>query len=153
MASSGGGSGFSLASPGYVEVLTSAGGPLENTQGTLLTSAVRTTSTNSPAQTNYNARGVVIVLDVTAASGTGGLTVQIKAPDPVTTTGSNQLHNNPTAVTATGQTLYALYPGASTTGGVVANAFSMVLPRSWFLTVNHGDGSGYTYDVGYYYVV
>src|SRR5579871_3766078 len=76
-----------------------------NQDMTLLASAARTATTNSAPQTNQNARGVLVYLNVTAASGTGGLRLAVQAQDPVS---GNYININllPTAVTATGLTAY-----------------------------------------------
>jgi hypothetical protein len=112
---------------------------------TLLASATRTSTTSSADQTNYNGRGVLVYLNVTAASGTGGLTLTIQAKDPVTGT-YQTLNSAPTAVTATGFKTYELYPGAATTGGLT-QAVQQPLPRTWRVQVAHGDSSNYTYSV------
>lgn len=54
-----------------------------NTEGTLLISAARTASSNSPDLTVYNGAKLAVYLDVTAASGTSPtLDVTVKAKDP-----------------------------------------------------------------------
>lgn len=54
-----------------------------NTEGTLLASAARTASGNSPDLTAYNGAKLAVYLDVTAASGTSPtLDVTVKAKDP-----------------------------------------------------------------------
>lgn len=117
-----------------------------NTQGTILPNAARTATTNSPVQTNYNARGVLVTLNVTAASGTGGLSLRIQVQDPVSGTFFNY-NATPTAVTATGMYSYLVYPGVS--GGFTTQLSPVVLPRTWQISVSHGDGTSYTYSVGY----
>lgn len=117
-----------------------------NTQGTLLASAARTVTTSSPTQTNYNARGVIVTLNVTAASGTGGLQLDIMGYDPVTNT-PYHINNAPTAVTATGIYTYVVYPGAN--GGNPTQTTSQPLPRSWYAFIYVNDASSYTYSVGY----
>ena len=127
-----------------------------NSQGTLLASGARTASILSPQQTNYNARGVIVYLDVTVASGTGGLQVQVQAVDPVT--GNRFLLNSaPTAITATGRYAYELYPGSSA-AGAAGNQFvnqrtAAALPRIWLASVTHSDTSSYTYSLGYSLIV
>lgn len=120
-----------------------------NTQGTLLASAARTAAATSAAQTNYNARGVVLILSVTAASGTGGLQVRFDFLDPIS---GNALGITalPTAVTATGTYSYVIYPGASSGG---TQNTSNVCPRSWQARVAVGDASSYTYSLAYAYVL
>jgi hypothetical protein len=117
-----------------------------NTEGTLLASAARTATTVSPDQTNYNHCGVLLYVNVTAASGTGGLTVRIAGKDPATGL-YRYLNVAPTAITATGSYQFALSP--SVAGGNVAQATSLRLPRTWRVEVTAGDGSSYTYSIGY----
>lgn len=121
-----------------------------NQDGTALASAARTTTTNSSSITNYNASALAIFLNVTVASGTGGLTVRVQGIDPVS--GSViALNAAPTAVTAIGTTLYVIGLGAS--GGGAAQATSAPVPRTWRVAVTHGDASSYTYSVGYSLIV
>lgn len=120
-----------------------------NVQGTLLASAARTSTTVTANQTNYNARGVAVSLNVTVASGTGGLQVRIFAMDPVSGA-AIYIMALPTAVIATGSTLYTVYPGISN-----SNSFGInyALTRMWGVSVIHGDASSYTYSLGYSYIV
>jgi len=111
---------------------------------TLLPSAVRGATTSSEEVTTNTARGVLIFLDVTAASGTGGLQVRLQGKDPASGKWFN-LNPPPAARTAIGQDVYVLYPGAS---GAGAQSISAPLPRTWRLQVVHGDGSNYTYSAG-----
>jgi hypothetical protein len=119
-----------------------------NTEGTLLASAARTLATKSAIQTNFNAKGVQFILDVTGASGTGGLRVYFGAIDPVT---GKEIYLNPdhAFITATGIRVFELYPGASGSGFSVTQRVSGSLPRKWFAYVYHGDATSYTYSVGY----
>src|SRR5690242_4107854 len=55
-----------------------------NTEGTLLAEAARTATTYAAAPlTNPSARGVTLWLNITAASGTGGLILRVRGYDPV----------------------------------------------------------------------
>lgn len=122
-----------------------------NTQGTLAASAARTTPLTTATQTNKNAKGVMVTLNVTAV-GTGGLNLRIMAVDPVTGT-AIALNATGTAVTATGEYAYLLYPGLATSGPVATTQLQQttnaVLPRQWYVLVQTADGSSYTYSVGY----
>ena len=131
------------------------GQAIANGEGTLLASAARTATTDSPVQMNQNARGVVLFLRVTAASGSGGLVARIVGFDP-TTGQSVILHPDPTAITAVGVYGYELSPGAAggTAGpGRVNQRTAGNLPHSWMAQVFHGDGSSYTYSLGFATVV
>lgn len=118
-----------------------------NVEAVALASAARTATVNTADLINHNARGVMIMLDVSAASGTGGLTIRIQGKTAAGTYVS--LHAAPTAVTTVTQQLYTLYPGTSSTGGAMAQTVSQILPRTWRIQVVHGDGSSYTYSVSY----
>jgi hypothetical protein len=119
-----------------------------NTQGTLLASAARTSTTVSPTQTNYNARGVQVVLRVTSVSGTGGLQVSIQGQDSASSAWY-MLNALPSAVTSTGTYVYELYPGIGSASGQITQRTSGTLPRTWNAVVTHGDSSSYTYSLGY----
>jgi hypothetical protein len=111
--------------------------------------AARTATTSSADQTNYNAKGVLVYLNVTAASGTGGLQVQVQGKDPVSGNYYN-LTSAPTAVIATtGSTpkVYAMGPSYFSTGGAVTQNTTQALPRTWRVQVVAGDASSYTYSV------
>lgn len=123
-----------------------------NIQGTVLASAARTATTESSMMVNNNARGVIVFLSVTAASTTGGLSLQIATKDPVTGNNPYALTASPTAVTAIGEYGYLLYPGVSTAQAAIKQATSGVLPRSWYVYITAGDASSYTYSVGYAYI-
>lgn len=125
-----------------------------NIEGTLLASAARTASTFSPTQTNYNHRGVMMWLNVTVA-GTGNLYVRLWGQDPITGLNANMTVAPPTNV-VTGTGLYAagFYPGWSTgpSGATAAQTTitaSVAVPRKWSASVQHSDGSSWTYSLGY----
>lgn len=122
---------------------------LENTTGTLLPSATRTAFTSAPQQTNYNARGVIVFLNVTAASGTGGLVVRIRGVDPVSGNGV-YLNPSPTAIITAGTTAYTVYPGIAS---VNQQGYNYVLPKLWSVDVNHNDATSYTYSLNYCYII
>lgn len=114
-----------------------------------LPSAARTTAQTTGTFTNKTARGVLLFLDVTAASGTGGLQVQAQAVDPTGQADVLAINSAPTAVTGTGLKLYAIYPGHS---AGATQSTSGVLPRLWNIKVSVGDSSSYTYSIAYQYI-
>lgn len=120
-----------------------------NAHDTLLASAARTAQTDSADFYNPNWQGAIFLLNVTVASGTGGLTLRIATTDPVS--GAVFLLNTaPTAVIATGLTAYAIFPGIS--GGGLTQATSGGLPDSYRIRVQVGDASSYTYSVAVRYI-
>ena len=124
-----------------------------NTEGTALASAARTATTYAAAPiTNTNARGIMVWLNITAASGTGGLTIRVRGYDPVSglpaivsTNGNNY--------TTTGLKYLVLYPGKIDQGALTNDFDSGPLPRTFDVGVQHGDASSYTYSLGYSLIV
>lgn len=119
-----------------------------NMQGTLLASAARTATTNTSNQTNYNAKGIMLFLNITVASGTGGVKPRIFPIDPVSGVSGNQLNADPAFITANGLYVFELYPGVSSGGGL-QQVQSGVLPRNFLVSIVHGDSTSYTYSLGY----
>jgi hypothetical protein len=129
---------------------------MNNQSGILLASAARTSSAVAPVQTNYNARGLVLFLNVTAASGSSGLIVQLLGIDPVSGSAVQFPTKNGTRVAATGSLLYVWYPGiaeVAAQANSLMSASSMAVPRTWEAIVNAGDATSYTYSLGYSYIV
>lgn len=113
----------------------------------LLQSEARTTAYQSDILEADTEAGVMVFLNVTSASGSGGLTVRINAHDQVSGA-SVALNTAPTAVTATGTYSYALYPFGAISGNVT-QATSAYLPRLFSVSVAVGNGTSYTYSLGY----
>jgi hypothetical protein len=122
-------------------------------QGILVPSASRLAAPAIATQSAPNHRGVILWLNITAGpgAGVGGLTVTLRALEPVTGTAFVALL---TGVQVVGQASYPLlvsyllYPGAVTgpfTLGVNGN-----LPRVWTANVAHLDGTNaFTYSLAY----
>lgn len=119
-----------------------------NLSGTALSSAARTSNTLSSDITNFNHRGIVFFLNVTSASGTGGLQVGLQFKDVLSST-YRTVGGLPTAVIANGTTVIMYYPGvdAATTPSYYHQ--SILLPQVFRVSVTHGDASSYTYSVSY----
>lgn len=119
----------------------------------LLSSAARTTQQNVAVQTNTGHRGVSIALYVTAASGTGGLTLRIQETTPLGIAGgvTCTLLQATAAVTTTGYYVYRIYPGSEgatlvpTIGAQLS--YGHCLPPNWRVVIAVGDASSYTYSV------
>lgn len=116
-----------------------------NPEGTLLASAARTATTNSPDQSNYGARGVRVRINVTAVSATPSITVAIQEKDSISGNYISILTS--AAIVSTGQkTTLVLYPGAT---GVANAVLGEPLPRTWRVAVTHADADSITYSVDY----
>ncbi len=97
------------------------------------TSAARTTTGVGTTQTNFNARGAFIWVNVTAVTGTTPtLTVRVQwSPDGGTNWLDLDTTNAQTAsITATGASVLRIYPGLTTAANAALNS---PLPRTWRL--------------------
>jgi len=120
---------------------------------TLLASAARTTTTVSPTQTNYNARGVMLVLDVSAITDTPSIQVVVQVIDAVSNDYEAILRGG--AVTTVSLNSYVIYPGGISTagGGDVVLVAILPLPRAWRVTVTHADADPITYSLTAHYIL
>lgn len=118
-----------------------------NTEGTLLASAARTATTATADQTNHNARGGHIAVNVTVF-GASTLTPTIQGRDPVSGAYYDILVGTP--ITATGLVIFKVHPSITAVAGAAAKD---VLPRTWRVNCAKGDASAWTYSVGFALVV
>lgn len=109
-----------------------------NIQGTLMTSAARTSTVNSATITNYNGSTLILTVNVTAVSGTTPtLAVTIYGTDglvnfPIMATSSN--------ITATGSYTFVVSPTA-VTGATVTQSANMYVPRQFYVAYTIGGTS------------
>jgi hypothetical protein len=108
---------------------------------TLLASAARTASTNSPDQTNYNARGVVVVIDATALAATPSVVFTIEG---MAAPGVYYPILASAAVTGVSRTVLVVYPGIAEAANAKA---SHPLPRFWRVSAVAADADSLTYAV------
>jgi hypothetical protein len=102
-------------------------GPLNQDNITVTTLTAASANGTSTDQTNFEGRGLKLVIDVTAISGTSAtLTVTIQGKDPVSGKYFNILVS--AGLTATGTTVLTVYPGAAVSANVSAND---ILPKTW----------------------
>jgi hypothetical protein len=117
-----------------------------NVETTLLASAARTATTNSADQVNYNHRGLILFVDVTARAGTTTLTPSLQVKEPV---GSNYITvwTAAAAINSADTTIaYLFYPsGLTDAANLYTEAVDLVLSRTWRLVMTHSDGSSITY--------
>lgn len=118
--------------------------------GTALASATRTTSTITTDISARGFRGLIVYLNVTSASGTGGLTPRLIAKDPLSGVTSVSAGVS-AAATSTGLRVYHFGPGVGTLAGtgIGWGAASVMLSQTFQLQVLHGDASNYTYSLSY----
>ncbi len=122
-----------------------------NVQAPGLTSAARTATTQSTDISCIGFTGIIVAINVTVASGTGGLKARIRYKD-------NVLASYPTisesslSITATGTWVYLHAPGAGTTvSAILGNHGSAAgcLTDTCRIEIVHGDATSYTYSVTY----
>jgi hypothetical protein len=119
------------------------------TTGTALASAARTATTQSSDIATGPATGILVYINVTAASGSGGISVRLRGKDPVSS--SYAAIGDSATYTTTGIRCIGFAPGmASVTPGLTVNGgIGTPLPDTIRLDVQHADASSYTYTVGY----
>lgn len=121
------------------------------TEGTLLASGSRIATCATADQTNYNARGVIAWLDVTAVSGSETLTLQLEMKDPASGSYLDMLES--ASINAIGNYNYTTYPGAPTEEEELTEVVGFPLPRTWRVNVVHDSASPFTYSLGYCYLL
>lgn len=122
--------------------------------GAFIPSAARTTAISDviPNIPLSNAVGILVWVVVTAASGTGGLTVSVKALPPNATTGGTTIGAAAAAVIANGATNLMIYPGGGA-ASTYTTAVSNTIPPRISINVAVGDASSYTYSIFAYALV
>lgn len=114
---------------------------------TLLPSAARTVGVASPTQTNLSCSTVLIFVNVTVASGTGGLDIHLQAMDTISSTwGDIAEFNASVKITTTGLYIISWGPGCVSTGKFNAQGQG-ILPQTWRINVTVSDSSSYTYSI------
>jgi len=124
---------------------------------TLLPSATRTASGYSADQVNYNARGVILWLYISAVSGTfatgEGLRIRILGKD-ITSGRYGALTDWIGPYTIVTFRTLACYPGARNVQGVLDGANDLPLPRIWRVQYDiTGTNPSFTFSVGASYIV
>ena len=121
-----------------------------NTEVELLASAARTATASSAYQTNYNARGVLVFLYVTAEPGTAD-TIQLR----IRTRINGQNRSLLTSATIAGNAgvpnfyTFIVYPGATNSASDpnITKVNDLMLPRNWYVQMDHVGAGSFTYSV------
>lgn len=96
-----------------------------NTEVTVLASTARTLATTSADLVNYNARGLHLIINVSAYT-SGSLVPTLEGKDPISGNYYSILVG--TGIGATGITILKCYPGIQS---IVGAAAADILPRTW----------------------
>lgn len=125
------------------------GSTLERTRGntnlTVLASSARTETINSSDFTNYNARGLILTIDVTAIVDTPEIIVKIQGKCPVSNKYYDILTASPISDVTDPIVVLRVYPGLEASANLVANN---TLPKTFRVRVEHDDTDSITYSVG-----
>lgn len=111
---------------------------------TAFTSAARTATPTPFDGTNYNGKGLHLVIDCTAVTSSPSVVFTIQGKDALS--GKFYTILASAAIVGTGTTVLRVYPGLTVAANLVA---SDILPRSWRLIATHGNADSITYSVGY----
>ncbi len=114
-----------------------------NSEETVLASAARTATVSSADLTNYNARGVTVVIDVTAITDTPSVIATVQGKDPLSGKYFTLLES--AAITGTGTTVLVVHPSITASTNLKAQ---LPLPRTWRVTLTHADADSITYSIG-----
>jgi hypothetical protein len=117
------------------------------TRRSLLASAARTATATSILQKDATQQCIRAYLNITVASGAGGLKLFFQGVDLVSGVAAN-LNGGGAAQTATGIYVYELMPNNSVAAGNVIETAGRALPCVWQVQVTAADSSSYTYSVG-----
>lgn len=115
---------------------------------TLLASASRTANTTTGVIDFRGALGAIFCLNITVASGTGGLRIQWGAVDPVDQVTNEWTFILGTAKTTTGLIQAQIYPGLGTDLTASATpSIPKIITGYARVAVIHGDATPYTYSL------
>jgi len=117
------------------------------TRRTLLAGAIRTATATCPLQQDAVEQHVRVYLNVTAASGTGGLKVVVRGYDIVSGLPAALNAGGAAAKIAPGLFVYELMRSDALPVGNVVETVGRGLPCVWDVQVTHGDASNYAYSL------
>lgn len=151
------GPGETVQAPLAVTPMRHSGSALEvqrnNSVETLLASAARTTAATADL-VNYNHRGILLVIDVTARAVATTLTPKLTLKTPVANTYDIDFWTVAAAIdTANGTYAYLFYPAETPAAITFTEEINVTLPRDFRLTVTPSDANSVTYSVGVYYLL
>lgn len=119
-----------------------------NSELTLLASAERAATTNSPDQINYNGRGFALFVDVTARDVGTTLEPFIAVPDPIGGTYLTIWTAAAVINAADTTVVYLFYPSPlADAAELYTEAVDIAIPRTFRVGITHSDANNITYSV------
>jgi len=118
----------------------------------IIAAAARTATFNSPEQIlAYPFRGIVLVLNVTAAGGVLNLSFAFQCWEPASQAFFNYA-TDPTAITGTGNYRYLLSETGDLNNSTLRVKYNRPIPHKWRVQITHGDATSATYNLAYLYL-
>ena len=127
---------------GFMTLRSTDGAPINNVNGSVLQSAVRTATTSSATFVNLSANRLHLIVDVTVAPGGDTVTPKIEGYDAIS--GKFYTLLTGAAISTTGTNVLKIGPGLSASANAAAADF---LPSAWRVTMTHSAGTSFTYSV------
>jgi hypothetical protein len=120
-----------------------------NTNVAAVPLVARTSGIATVAQTNLNAVGAYVLIDITAIAGGETVTmfIDILQPD-----GTYTAIYQTAALNSIGLRKYLICPSAVDTGSQLTAVCQLPLPRTWRIRTLHAAGGSITYQIGVEYV-
>jgi len=116
----------------------------------LLTSAVRTATTNSSTMYNHNHRGAIFQLNIDSAAG-GGETLTMKVQVKIGNGAFITIFQS-AALTGANRYNYVVCPDWGAAANEITAVGNYSLPRTWQIEMTHSAGGNWTYDLQFSYV-
>lgn len=117
---------------------------------TIFASAARTDTHSSQlyhnVDINTNVRGMLLTLDVTAATATPSVVMTVEWYDAASDSYETIL--TAVAVTGIGKDSYLIYPESAAASGAITQVVNFPMPSVWRVTMTHADTDSITYSLG-----
>jgi hypothetical protein len=118
-----------------------------------LPSVARTAAATGALLTNMQARGILLLVDITAVGGSPGSITSVNVQAQI---GANYktiyAFTGLTTLNAVGQFAFCIYPGAASAGSWQAAPIQGPMPRHFRVTTTHADANSTTYSVTVVYL-
>ncbi len=122
-----------------------------NEEITVLANAARTAETDSADLTNFNSKGILLTIDISADPGTAAITPNIQSKDPVSGNYSI-IWTAAATLTGIGTTTYLVYPGVLAADFNGTESVSIAIPRTFRFRMTVADSQSMTWSAGSSYI-
>ncbi len=122
-----------------------------NAEATVLASAIRAATNNSPDQTNLSANGIAIIFDITIVPGTDTVQLIVQGKDPASGKYIDFFADAAQVGVVTRTVI--IHPNVGAAADGVDNTRSYPIPRTWRVRIVHVGTGNFTYSVGAIYIL